>query len=102
MQGTQDCVFLVGGTKCSIHEVWPLQCKTYPFWPGLMDPAAWVNERATMCEGISHEDAPQVGGGGLCRSWVTKTGFCNEEEPVLDIPFSRSTAFSPEGRLCES
>ncbi|GAB4820182.1 hypothetical protein N2152v2_007228 [Parachlorella kessleri] len=59
-EGSQDCVFLVGGTKCSIHEVWPLQCKTYPFWPGLMDPAAWVHERATVCEGISHEDAPQV------------------------------------------
>ncbi len=31
LQGSQDCVFLVGGTKCSIYGARPLQCATYPW-----------------------------------------------------------------------
>ena len=28
------CVFLTKTKKCSIYPVRPLQCLTYPFWPG--------------------------------------------------------------------
>lgn len=37
---TGDCVFLEGGTRCSIYQVRPMQCSTYPWWPELMDPGA--------------------------------------------------------------
>lgn len=57
---TGDCVFLAGGTKCSIYPVRPMQCSTYPWWPELMDPAAWVGEGRAVCEGIEHEEAPLV------------------------------------------
>jgi Fe-S-cluster containining protein len=36
--GSDHCIFLEGGTKCSIYPVRPLQCSTYPWWPELMDP----------------------------------------------------------------
>lgn len=38
--------------RCSIHEVKPIQCATYPFWPELVGtPEAWWIE-AAACEGI--------------------------------------------------
>lgn len=51
-----DCVFLErsnGCTKCSIHPVKPMQCRTWPFWDSnLKSPAAW-NQAAETCPGIN-------------------------------------------------
>ncbi|BDA41529.1 hypothetical protein COCOBI_02-3100 [Coccomyxa sp. Obi] len=57
--GTQDCIFL-RGTECIVNDAKPLQCRTYPYWPELMDPEAWKAERSDMCEGIDHEEAPEI------------------------------------------
>jgi len=47
----QPCHFL-RDNKCSIHEVKPVQCASYPFWPELLEsPRAWRSERKD-CEGI--------------------------------------------------
>lgn len=47
----KQCLFLVDN-KCSIYEVRPTQCRTYPFWPQIMiGPAEWTAE-AHLCEGI--------------------------------------------------
>jgi Fe-S-cluster containining protein len=52
-----DCIFLEGGA-CSIYEVRPTQCRTYPFWPEpLKSPESWQAE-ARECPGI--EDAAPV------------------------------------------
>lgn len=49
---TFDCDFLVG-KRCSIYEVRPVQCRTFPWWPHIMkSPEAWRNT-ATYCEGIN-------------------------------------------------
>lgn len=51
-----DCVFLQrdpsGKAMCSIYEVRPRQCRTWPFWPELLrSPAAW--QRASeRCPGM--------------------------------------------------
>lgn len=46
-----DCVFLVEG-KCSIYEVRPEQCRTYPFWLGILrSKEAWDKE-AGECPGM--------------------------------------------------
>ncbi|KAL4857375.1 hypothetical protein ACK3TF_002256 [Chlorella vulgaris] len=58
--GSDHCIFLEGGTKCSIYPVRPLQCSTYPWWPELMDPGEWAAEGRTVCEGIEHENALPV------------------------------------------
>lgn len=55
---TYDCVFLKDN-KCSIYQVRPTQCRTFPWWvENLNSPEAW-REAAKHCEGISHE-APVV------------------------------------------
>lgn len=55
--GAFDCVFLrrddQGKALCSVYSVRPQQCRTWPFWPELLDsPAAW--ERANRkCPGMN-------------------------------------------------
>jgi Fe-S-cluster containining protein len=46
------CVFLDGDNRCRIYKVRPLQCRTYPWWPELMNRRAWRLE-ARRCEGIN-------------------------------------------------
>ena len=44
---------LLGPEGCTVHDIKPMQCATYPFWPELLEsPSAW-HEEATLCEGIS-------------------------------------------------
>ena len=52
-----DCELLVreqsGRTKCAIHPVRPLQCRTWPIWPSnLATPEDW-REAASECPGIN-------------------------------------------------
>ncbi len=49
---THDCVFLTP-SGCSIYEARPMQCRTWPFWPGnLASPRAW-SQAAGRCCGIN-------------------------------------------------
>ena len=53
-----SCVFLKDN-QCSVYEARPSQCKTYPFWPGIMKSEKnWIDE-ARVCEGI-RDDCPKV------------------------------------------
>ena len=45
------CPFLLDDRSCRVYSVRPLQCRTYPWWPELIRPAAWKAE-ARRCEGI--------------------------------------------------
>jgi uncharacterized protein len=59
-RGQYDCIFLkestINGKRkrgCSVYEVRPLQCRTWPFWHGLLeDPDAW-NTAAVGCPGMN-------------------------------------------------
>jgi Fe-S-cluster containining protein len=52
-----DCIFLDRATQpgkalCSIHELRPTQCRTFPFWPEHVEsPRAW-QRLSRQCEGI--------------------------------------------------
>jgi Fe-S-cluster containining protein len=45
------CVFLDADNRCRVYQARPLQCRTYPWWPELMNRRAWRLE-ARRCEGI--------------------------------------------------
>lgn len=46
------CVFLNEQGRCSVYEVRPKQCRTFPFWPELMDSrGAWDRDVASFCPG---------------------------------------------------
>jgi Fe-S-cluster containining protein len=52
-----DCIFLENGKTCAIYDVRPTQCKTYPYWPAVMESKeTWESEKQD-CEGIGREDA---------------------------------------------
>ncbi len=53
-----DCVFLKD-KKCTLYDHRPLQCRTFPWWPGVLtDKKSW-KEAAKRCEGIN-DNAPLV------------------------------------------
>jgi uncharacterized protein len=58
---SNDCIFLAArvgecgpcGKGCSIYEVRPTQCRTWPFWPSnLSSPEAWARA-GERCPGIN-------------------------------------------------
>lgn len=48
--GEKQCRFLQG-TKCSVYEARPVQCRTFPFWPENMNPRVWDTLKE-FCPGI--------------------------------------------------
>jgi uncharacterized protein len=47
-----DCIFLEGGNRCGVYEGRPDQCRTWPFWPEVMNAKTWKKEVAAFCPGI--------------------------------------------------
>jgi Fe-S-cluster containining protein len=47
-----ECLFLKDGNRCSVYEGRPQQCRTWPFWPEVMNAKSWKKEVATYCPGI--------------------------------------------------
>jgi uncharacterized protein len=52
-----DCRFLVNG-KCSVYEARPTQCRTFPFWPELMnfDNKTPIKNLEMFCPGVGIGD----------------------------------------------
>jgi uncharacterized protein len=46
-----DCMFLKD-KRCSVYEGRPNQCRTWPFWPEVMNAKAWKAEVASFCPGV--------------------------------------------------
>lgn len=49
--GRPECLFLEN-KKCSIYKARPTQCRTWPFWPEVMNAKTWKKEVATFCPGV--------------------------------------------------
>ncbi len=47
-----DCIFL-NDKKCSIYEGRPVQCRTWPFWPEVMNAKAWKKNVESFCPGVN-------------------------------------------------
>jgi len=48
-----QCVFLDKENKCGIYNLRPVQCRTYPFWPELLDKETHWQAEKKYCEGIN-------------------------------------------------
>ena len=57
-RGQDSCHFLKDG-GCSIHEVKPTQCRTYPFWPSIVQNRAMWKIEGTFCPGIGKGELVQ-------------------------------------------
>jgi Fe-S-cluster containining protein len=47
-----DCVFWQEG--CTVYQVRPLQCRTYPFWSRILASRAAWDAEAAECPGMNH------------------------------------------------
>ncbi|HRO66077.1 MAG TPA: YkgJ family cysteine cluster protein [Pseudobdellovibrionaceae bacterium] len=47
-----DCLFLEGGNRCGVYEGRPMQCRTWPFWPEVLNPKAWAKDVVKFCPGV--------------------------------------------------
>lgn len=75
---TWDCIFLKEGKKCSIYEVRPKQCRSYPWWiSNLESPEAW-KRAAAECEGI-RPDAPLFTKEEIERESTSRPG-CSDQD----------------------
>jgi Fe-S-cluster containining protein len=72
----QQCHFLRDG-GCSIHAVKPVQCRTFPFWPELIDDKREWKKTAQWC--------PGMGKGGLVQIEMAraKSGEMREAYPGM-------------------
>lgn len=50
-KGKPDCMFLEG-KRCGIYEGRPTQCRTWPFWPEVMDAKSWKKDVVDFCPGV--------------------------------------------------
>ena len=57
---TVQCVFLKSD-GCSVHAAKPLQCRTFPFWPELVDDKREWLKTGQWCPGIGKGDLVQIG-----------------------------------------
>lgn len=48
-----QCEFWMDG--CSVYEARPTQCRTYPFWPSILNSEFDWQKEAKECPGINHE-----------------------------------------------
>lgn len=48
---TDDCVFLKD-KRCTVYQGRPTQCRTWPFWPEVMNAKTWGGEVAKFCPGV--------------------------------------------------
>jgi len=46
-----ECLFL-DGKRCGIYEARPTQCRTWPFWPEVMNAKTWNKEVRGFCPGV--------------------------------------------------
>ena len=46
-----ECMFLKD-KRCSVYEARPTQCRTWPFWPEVMNARSWKKEVADFCPGV--------------------------------------------------
>ncbi|MEL6714964.1 MAG: YkgJ family cysteine cluster protein [Planctomycetota bacterium] len=57
----ERCAFLTDAGKCSIYEVRPKQCRTWPFWESnLVSEEAWRTEVNAVCPGSRGEGPATV------------------------------------------
>lgn len=66
VDGKEGECFFLEGQKCGIYKARPTQCRTWPFWPEVMDAKVWDEEVASFCPGVgkgkvwSQEDIAEI------------------------------------------
>lgn len=65
-----SCVFLNDDGKCSIYDVRPVQCQTYPFWPSVLESGQTWKEESVLPDYIPITNKE------MDRHWSAENGGC--------------------------
>lgn len=79
-----DCEFLKG-KSCGIYEARPTQCRTWPFWPEVMNAKAWKKEVVSFC--------PGVGKGPIIPAKKIQQQINEQKQSEIDILGDMRTAY---------
>ena len=71
-----DCVFWVEEVGCQVYEARPTQCRTYPFWPEVVESREAWEEEAESCPGI------EEGGERYTRARIERIVSGGDETPM--------------------
>lgn len=101
----EQCVFLDGeGKKCTIYTARPVQCRSYPYWPSIVDSeAAWANEGVASSADSPpvRVDASSAEPTALKRLWTVEDGGC-EGVDHFDAPLVSPITIHRNRQLYES
>ncbi len=50
-KGRAECMFLKD-KRCEVYSARPTQCRTWPFWPEVVNARTWSKEVAAYCPGV--------------------------------------------------
>lgn len=59
------CTLLEDGNRCSAYEARPAQCRSFPYWPRVLEDPAELDRVAAMCPGIQRLPNAQQWEGAL-------------------------------------
>jgi len=104
----EQCIFLESdGKLCTIYTSRPVQCRTYPYWPSIVDSeAAWANEAvsslaASLAVEINPSSVEPVTDRPLKRQWTVEDGGC-EGIDHLESPLVSPITIHRNRQLYES
>jgi Fe-S-cluster containining protein len=75
LKGEYDCAFLRDGDgkkQCSVYAARPLQCRTWPFWPGTLASKEMWDTAAVRCHGMNkgrHFSADEIAARRDAEDW---------------------------------
>ena len=52
IDGTKGRCYFLEEKKCGVYEGRPTQCRTWPFWPEVMNAKTWKKEVSDYCPGV--------------------------------------------------
>lgn len=55
-----SCSLLQGQNRCTVYEARPEQCRTFPYWPSLMQEGRALELAAGYCLGLQRYPSPEV------------------------------------------
>ena len=82
-----SCIFLDPAGQCTIYDARPVQCRTYPFWPSLLDSLEDWNDEAVLPDDIDivkNENAIGRVVWQKDRHWSPELGGCEGIGKVID------------------
>lgn len=77
-KSNHDCIFWKAGEGCTVYPVRPVQCRTYPVWPGIIANQKSWDEEALKCPGMNK-------GAILTDSEIQERLTLRENNPLLYV-----------------